>query len=80
MRRARAGLVLLISRPVLLPNYTWRSKMTIDQVVAFVAAETNADDVVAILRAIPCWKQITDKYEVGAVALSIEDYVREVMA
>jgi hypothetical protein len=54
--------------------------MTIDQVVAFVSAETNAENIVAILRAIPVWKQVEDRFLIGSQSLTIEDFVRKEMA
>jgi hypothetical protein len=53
--------------------------MSLDQVVAFVSAATNYKDVVAVLQAVPVWKEIKDRFEAGAQSMSIEDYVREVM-
>jgi hypothetical protein len=54
--------------------------MTIDQVVAFVSAETDAENIVAILKAIPVWKQVEDRFMIGSQALTIEDYIRKEMA
>ena len=47
--------------------------------VAFVSAETDPEKIVAVLDAVPVWKEVKDRFEAGGQNMSIEDSVRKVM-
>jgi hypothetical protein len=53
--------------------------MNLDQVVAYVSAETDAENIIAVLHAIPVWPAIRDAWGVGGQALSVDDHVRRAM-
>jgi len=53
--------------------------MSLDDVKAYVSAQTSAEAVISILESISVWPSIRDAWGVGGQALSLPDFVRRAM-
>jgi hypothetical protein len=53
--------------------------MTLEDVVAFVSAERDPENIIAVLNAISVWHAVRDNFGVGGQALSVEDFIRRAM-